>query len=731
MSTIEWGMVPFVAALAVAPKYTITRDSFGIPTISAASATAAFEAQGYAVAQDRMWQLEMSRRLCEGRLAEVLGAASAASDKDVLKLGYTAQEIDAQLKSLSAPARAALDAYARGVNEWIGEATAAGGLPSQYAANGFAPQKWTAHDSAAIAIHLLLQFGRGGAGEIRNLALLGYLRAKPAVGEKAFDLMDDLAWIQDPKATPTVAPGDDPVVHPPVFPRPTVSQSRAQFDALPKANLLELLPGVQIAERQVSKRAAERLGVPFYTGSYCMVVGPHRSASGHPLLLSGPQMGHTNPSIVHEVALHAPDMWVRGMDIPGVPGVVIGATKRFAWGLTSGVADVEDVFAFKSSQADSYTYAGKQLPLESVQMTIPVKGSQAQSFIQRRTVFGPVVVKTSTGVFALRSAFRNKELSTIEAFLRLPAQSRAADVDALIAKVPMSFNFFYAFGKGDTGYRFAGWVPMRNTALDPRLPTPATPDNDWKGFIKASQMPHVSNPKSGLLVNWNNKPAAWWANGDTPVWGEIFRNSEILAALQGGNIRTDRSNLLTPFDLQRAVESIAKHDETWRYFQPYLTATNAPWSVGYAGEQIDGSTQSSAYASFVRALRRSLFLGTTGNMMSDANFDLALQPTLMLRALQGQTHFDFLHGRTAAAVVEEALKAMPEPTPYRAGRFAVPGAEPVVYSNRGTYIQLLEWRGDHWAMRTILPPGEAESGAHQIDQAPLSRSFGFKPPVTP
>ena len=74
---------------------------------------------------------------------------------------------------------------------------------------------------------------------------------------------------------------------------------------------------------------------------------------------------------------------------------------------------------------------------------------------------------------------------------------------------------------------------------------------------------------------------------------------------------------------------------------------------------------------------------------------------------------------------------MPEPTPYKAGAFAVPGHAPVLYSNRGTYIQLLEWLGAHWSMRTILPPGEAETGPHQLDQVPHARRFHFKPPVTP
>ena len=293
----------------------------------------------------------------------------------------------------------------------------------------------------------------------------------------------------------------------------------------------------------------------------------------------------------------------------------------------------------------------------------------------------------------------------------------------------MSFNFFYALGTGDIGYRYAGWMPVRRPTLDPRLPTPASPANDWRGFIPADQMPHALNPKCGLFVNWNNKPVGWWPNGDTPVWGEIFRNTEILAALQHGDPRPGGANKLRAADLRSAVASIATHDETWRYFKPFLLASGASWAKGYDGSQIDGSLPASAYSAFIRALRRTLFFGTTGNFMSASYFEQALQPTLMYHALQGHTTFDFLGGRKPADIVADALKAMPEPSPYRAGSFAVPGEEPVMYSNRGTYIQLLQWLGDGWSMRTILPPGESEAGPHQVDQAPLARRFDFKPAV--
>lgn len=705
-------MVPAFLCLVTAP-YTIQRDAYGVPKVLATSVEAAYEGNGYATAQDRLWQLEMNRRVAEGRLAEVLGPSFVSSDKEVLQLGYTHSEIDAQVASLKPGSRSALAAYARGVNRAISEATASNSLPPGYASNGFKPKPWKPYDSAAIAIYTLRLFGRGGAGEIRNLALLQLLAGRPNLKGKLWDVVDDIAWLQDPKAVCTVSAVDDPVKHRPVFSRPTQDGSIAQLAALPKTSLFELLPGIRISERPISRAVAMDLAAPFETGSYCMVVGRNRSKTQKPLLLSGPQMGHTSPAVIHEIALRAPGLNVTGIDVPGTPGVVIGATPAFAWGLTSGVADVEDVFAFHGAGADAYTYGGKTLPYTEVRLEVPVKGGPTQTIVQRRTIFGPVVILTSGGAFALRSAFRNRELSCIDAFFGLPALKTPASIDGLMSTTSMSFNFFYATSSGHIGYRYCGRVPLRNPAIDPRLPTPATPANDWRGFVPATSMPHVLDPGSGLLVNWNNKPVGWWPNGDTPVWGEVFRNSEILAALGSGKLDST--------DLARAVKTIAMRDSDWRFFRPLLGKSFGSWD----GTLTSGSKQPNEWFALERNLRRELFSSAIGNLGSAANFDQAVQATLILHALEGKTKYDYLAGRSRESVTRAALAKVGDVDAYRPGGFQVPGEEPVPYSNRGSYIQLLECKGTRWTMQAILPPGEAESGPHFLDQVPLARRFAF------
>ena len=99
------------------------------------------------------------------------------------------------------------------------------------------------------------------------------------------------------------------------------------------------------------------------------------------------------------------------------------------------------------------------------------------------------------------------------------------DIAGALDKATVNFNCFYATSKGDVGYRYTGIVPMRSPSVDPRFPALASKENDWTGKWP---MPRVENPRSGLLANWNNKPVSWWPNSDTPVWGRIFRNTELL-----------------------------------------------------------------------------------------------------------------------------------------------------------------------------------------------------------
>jgi len=712
-------MLPLLASLVLLQGAPIERDDYGVPHIQAASLEQAFFQAGYAVAQDRLWQMENSRRVARGKMAEAFGSAFVASDREILGQAYTDEELEAQYQALSPRAKITIDNYVKGVNAYIDEAKRNGSLPTGYKENDLAPEPWTRLDTVAITIRLFQQFGKGGAGEIRNLALLGYLQSRKELDGKVLDVLDDFAWQNDKTATCTISDVDDPLkkTHP-EFPVPSRAVTEKHVASLPKVSLFELLPGLRLVERQESTKVAEQVSAPYKWGSYCMVVSPALSGSGYPLLLSAPQMGFRTPSIVHEMSIEAPGLSVVGMDVPGVPGVAIGHNGFLAWGLTSGVADTDDIF-YNSCDESSYRVGGTQKPFSIVSFELKVKGGAAQKIAQKRTEWGPVVVesKSSKVAFSRHSASRMKEMQSFECIVGMDAASSVADVENAIRPASVNFNCFYATRTGEIGYRYTGAIPMRSANFDPRFPVPGEPNAVWKGLVPFESMPHVQNPRSGLLVNWNNKPVSWWTNADTPVWGEIFRNTEILHALAKPKLAAS--------DLELAAWTIARRDETWPYFKPFVKD-----GLGaFEGWMLDGSREAKLYQLFFDALREQLFLTTTGNFISMDNFKLVAQPSVMLRALQGKTKVKYFQGRKPEELIAAALaKARSEfKTPYSAPGIPVLGQPPIPYSNRGTYIQVVEFLKDGPQGRDVVTPGVSETGAHALDQVPLARAWLFKP----
>jgi penicillin amidase len=283
---------------------------------------------------------------------------------------------------------------------------------------------------------------------------------------------------------------------------------------------------------------------------------------------------------------------------------------------------------------------------------------------------------------------------------------------------------------------YTGAIPVRAEGIDPRFPTPAEPGNDWKGFLPPQQMPRIRDPKAGLLANWNNKPAAWWPNYDTPVWGRVFHNEVLLVQVHKPK--------LTSQDLELAAWNIARLDETVKYFAPYARMATADPSdsealaylKSYDGHLMGGSIGATIYLAWLSALRTEIFEGSIGNFYSPDLFQTVMQPSLMLKAMERKTSIDYLGKRTpeqvASAAFARALTNLKRSKGanihdwgYTPGSFQVPGETPVPYGNRGSYIQIIELLTQPYG-RNVLPPGESETGDHSVDQVPLARAWTYK-----
>lgn len=731
--------MPFLtAALAIVltqpDVFTASRDGFGVPVIMGQNRRQVFYGMGFMVAEDRLWQMEMSRRVSRGRLAEVMGQSAVSSDREVLKYFYTDAELQKMLDDLPRDVKDAFSAYADGVNRQIEVRKSKNSLPKGYADNGFEPELWTPLDSVAISIRLVRQFGTGGAGELRNTALLQYLDTQK-VKDRKLDVMDDLAWQNDPDSIPTVQPNEDPLRgNHPKFPEVTRKITEAHLKQLPTPSLFELLPAIRMMEEKETDLVAEKLGTPSKMGSYAVVVGPQRSRTGHPMLLSAPQMGHATPNVVHELSIQCPEFSVTGINVPGIPAVVIGATTDFAWGLTSGVADVEDIFVTPADQAQ----------VETETFTRKVKGGSEFTVVRERTPLGFVALKSAAAkaVYSRRSTLLDNELKGVAAIMQVPLAKNPADLREAMKSNPASFNFFYAFSNGDFGYQYCGHVPIRADGLDPRLPTPDKPEYQWKGVIPPEQMPYVQNPKSGLIANWNNKPASWWANMDTPVWGAVFRNEVLLDVIPEGK--------LTSHDVQMAAWSIARREtQSNGVFLPhFLKALGEPKTepqiqfAAWDGWDIANAPGALLYDESVKALRISLFQPWIGNLLDPSLFEQAVQPSVILKAINGKTKYNWLGEKTSDEHLKEAFlsvekKLSPEDGghsrlwSYMPGQIQVKGEKPIPYGDRGTYIQIVELIPSQSIGLTVVSPGNAEEGDHALDQAPLARAWAFKHMLIP
>jgi len=728
----------FVLAGQAAPPL-IERDEYGVPHILAPTWAEAYEAQGYAVAQDRLWQIETSRRIARGRMAEVFGPSRAKADRDRKLLAYTDEEIQTQIQGMSALGRSAFTGYAKGINLWIAQAKAAGNLPKGYAENGFEPEPWTEIDSAAIAIQMAQIFGGGGAGELRNLAFYQYMVGK--VGQdRVLDVVDDFLFRSDKRSIPTTTESAS-------FPAIFGGQGRKVLDehlkVIPKPNLLELAPALSLALQEDTLALAEEYAAPFYTGSYAIVVSKERSKLGFPLLLSAPQMGFSNPSIIHECSMAVGDRFVAGLDVPGVPGVIIGHNNDFAIGLTTGVMDSADIFV-SPMDGDGYRYGTQKRALTTLDFEVKVKGAPSQAVQQLRTHFGPVLLRSNStkSYFSRASTWWGRELMAFDTILGMPQVKTTRDVYKVTSGLTVGFNFFWATRNGDIGWRYCGITPVRSPKVDPRFPVPGDPEHDWVGTRDAASLASVTNPKSGLIANWNNKPTPWWENGDTPAWGSIFRNAVLVDCLKGPKLGTE--------DLELAAWSIARVDDDGAFLMPFVRAAMKdyqpadsferaalPYLLAHDGYALTGSISERLYREILQTTREELFLPSIGNMLMMDLFNQATQPSVILAALDGKTKFDYRAKRSNAEIMRKAFSVAIGRLKDRLGddiaawgwnpgAIPVPGEPGIPYSNRGSYIQVVEL-GPTVRGRNVLPPGVAESGPNSTNQAPLARAWTYKP----
>lgn len=440
-----------VTVMGLSSPVEIARDDRGVPTIRAKSLNDAYFAIGFAHAQDRLFQMELMRRVGAGRLAETVGAAGVSTDKLMRTLGLY-RMAEAEAASASPSLKAALDAYAAGVNAFLKQRR--GALPLEFQLLRITPEPWKPADSLVWGRIMALQLSANWHEERLNLAL------KKALAPDLFQLL------------------------------------------LPEIKSLAGLPTPWFGRLNVA--------------SNNWVIGPQKSESGAALLANDPHLSLGAPAIWYLVHIETSDrQWVGGTS-PGMPMIVIGASDRVAWGLTTTSGDNEDLFEEKPIDGNPQLYQTPEgsAPFETRQEAIKVKGGANVVFEVRSTRHGPVVSdldedrKDKDPVMALAATFLLPDDRTADALFGMNMARSADEFRTALADfhAPQQ-NIVFADREGRIGFVAAGRVPVRGKLFaSGLLPAPGwTGEYDWTGTLPFDQLPQSSNPAAGWIATANNK----------------------------------------------------------------------------------------------------------------------------------------------------------------------------------------------------------------------------------
>ncbi len=441
----------------------IIRDRWGVPHIYAQSVHDLFFAQGYIAAKDRLWQIDLWRRIGAGKLAEVLGPA--AIDRDGLARSVAFRgNWDAEWSSYGPGTREIVTAFTDGINAYI---KSLGGVrPLEFRLAGYDPGLWVPEDCLSRVAGLLMT---------RNLTS----EVKRAERVRSFGI-------------------------------PTVEK----FFSLDPPIPTEIPAGLDLADisHDIVRTYEQAIGpVAFSTeqGSNNWVVDGTMTATGKPLLANDPHRPVQIPSLRKTVHLVAPGWNAIGAGEPALPGIALGHNERIGFGFTIVGIDQQDLYVEKVNpeNPDEYRYRDAWKKFEIERQQIPVKGGQPRPVELRFTVHGPVIYEDAHRHRAYALRWVGSEPGTA-GYLAGLAIARAKNWNEFLAameryKVP-SENIVYADTEGNIGWQAAGMAPIRKN-WSGVLPVPGdSGDYEWSGFRRAADLPHSYNPVTHFIATANH-----------------------------------------------------------------------------------------------------------------------------------------------------------------------------------------------------------------------------------
>ncbi len=494
-------MTGTVKLAGIESEVEIIRDEFGVPRILAQSDNDGLFALGYVHASDRLWQMDLSRRLAQGRLSERFGERALATDRLMRALdldGYAERSLNVLRKDTLEY----LESYSAGVNARLKEVKNTGHGAVEFSIFGTDIDPWTPADSLSVLKSMAFQIS---IASLHNESARGRLSLalEPHQVRDLFPEYPDKGI----EALSAFTSSDNAGLNVPARPRFTSKRNhRAASDIIP-------LP-IDTALGFIGLDDPRMAGA-----SSAWAVDGSRTAGRAPLLASDPHLPLTAPSIWHPAQITAPGLSVIGATLPGIPAIAFGRSADVSWGLTATQLDDIDIFIEKLYSGETTRYVGPRGPLlfNIRKEIVKVKGGRDVELILRSTRHGPVIPLETAGLSAVTPSNHVATISwtaladddtTIEALIALN-RTKSAEAAIKIAGqvIAPALNLIVA-DKKTIGIALAGRVPLRRftAPFQGRLPSPGWTDrNDWTGWVRGTTLPRLIEPESGAVANANNR----------------------------------------------------------------------------------------------------------------------------------------------------------------------------------------------------------------------------------
>ncbi|HTY00268.1 MAG TPA: penicillin acylase family protein [Bacteroidota bacterium] len=591
----------------------VIRDAYGVPHIDAKNDHDLLMAFGYVQAQDRLWQMDMSRRAAMGRLSELFGPATVAFDRMFRTAGLT-RAVDAEDRALSPDLRNRLQWFADGVNAFIG--SAGGHLPVEFDLLRYSPEPWQTKHSLLVGKLLAWELNLSWWTDLTYGGLVSRLGMAKTI---------------------SISPGYDNQVAPEV--PASVWKSYAE-------NTRSYL---ETAEQF----AAVSSSADLRGGSNAWAVAPRRSSNGSAILANDTHLRLELPSRWYEAALKSRFTNVAGMSIAGIPAIIAGRNAHIAWGVTNVMADEADFYIEQIDSTDStrYFFDGQSYPLTVVSEEIGVRGHDPVPVRIRITRHGPIVTDFTTSLQSARPPYvasmqwtGAEPDNSLGAFVVLDsAKSWSEFTEGLRLFSCPSQNFVYADVDGNIGYWCAGRIPIRAHGHG-MFPSPGWErDAEWKGFVPFRELPHMYDPPSGFIASANNKLTDdSYPYPISDLWeppARIQRLREVLGADSVHfspddfqRLQTDAMSMwakeMLPYIMNAVRDSVLGVPDESRFLEYFKN-----WNFTFATDDI----ATSVYEEFIVRLLRNTFADEMGD---DLFHDWVLLANVPIRVITSLMHDD-------------------------------------------------------------------------------------------